>query len=193
MMYSLVTKEGNIVGAPRVFTDPPNLAAVKGRWLPDIMPTYDANVSILTRKELVEPDDDAIQYIITTRPIDEVKTQSLDMVDTVRMQEDAEGFVFRDKVLSTTVMSKQDIIISALAAVIQVIREGDYGVEWGALDGTSLELDADGMMDLLIALSLHTSTSRVSAQARRKSIEEAETSSIAWEELTKPNSSDDAS
>lgn len=99
MKYTFVKSDGNI-GATREFVDaPPELAANKGKWLPDNPPPY--NSTTHTRALGVQSVNAAeIAYVVSARPINEVRDIKLAELQAARNAAEAANVTVQGKTFS---------------------------------------------------------------------------------------------
>lgn len=105
MKYTLVKPDGT-VGPSHDFPDqPPQIAAVKGRWLPDNPPAYDQDTQKLKVSEPVNPAALSIPYQIKPLGANQIAKIAA-MKDAIA---DAEDFKADNFTKAFAAMTKQDL------------------------------------------------------------------------------------
>lgn len=170
MLYSLVTSQGMIVGQPTNFDVPPDLPAQKGRWLPDLAPDYNPTLYTRTRVEPVAADATAISYLLTPVTIKEAQLVARTIVNENRWKAINEGFVYQDKLIDTYHDASLNIIGAAVAAQIAIAQGVPFNITWTCADNTTLELDAHGVLGMMLAFAQHVDAKHAAARARKNAI-----------------------
>lgn len=174
MLYSFVNTQGMIIGQPREFEDlPPELPAQKGKWLLDQAPEYDNLLYTRTRVEPVPSDATAISYVLTPVSLAEAQTVARNVVNKNRWQAINEGFTYQGKLIDTYHDAPLNIIGAAVAAQIAVAQGLPFNVTWTCADNTTLELDAQGVLGMMLAFAQHVDTKHTEAREHKRAIDQA--------------------
>ena len=76
MIYTLVKPDGTTGPSHDFPAAPPTLASSKGRWLPDVIPTYDPALQIAARRNPQPTGATAIQYDITFKSAEVIAAEA---------------------------------------------------------------------------------------------------------------------
>lgn len=170
MLYSLVNSQGMIIGHPTEFDVPPELPAQKGRWLPDLAPDYNNLLYSRSRVEPVPADATAISYVLTPVSMAEAQGVARAIVNENRWKAINEGFIYQNKLIDTYHDASLNIIGAALAAQIAIAQGIPFNVTWTCADNTTLELDAQGVLGMMLAFARHVDDKHAAARARKNAI-----------------------
>lgn len=171
MIYSLVNPTGQILGDPHEFdSQPPTLHPSKGRWVPDIAPIYDGRLYTAVRVLPVEVSATSISYTLVPVTASAAAEVAVGLVDEYAYQESRAGFTCHHKLISR---SHDDMILvlgAAVAALVATSQGVSYNVVWPCEDGTTLNLDAAGVMDMAADMMTQVLASKATSRQLKANI-----------------------
>lgn len=173
MLHSFVNYQGFVVGFPVDLDTPPVLSPLKGRWLPDVVPAHDSQLYVVHRVEPVPEDATAIEYTVDPISIEAVKVLAREKVNVQRMQEVGAGFVYNGKLMDSDHTSALNIIGASVAAQIAVARGLSFNITWTCADNSTMNLDAEGIMGMMLEFAKYVDAQYVEARARKAAIDGA--------------------
>ena len=106
-------------------------------------------------------------------------------INTARDNAEQGGFEYLGKVFDSDPVSCQRIALASQTAMMCKQAGQEFTVIWTCQDNTTIELDADTMMGVLIALTQWSNTCHTKASALKEQLElattEEEINAINWE------------
>lgn len=173
MKYTFVAKDGQIGSTLDFDQLPPVLDPSKGTWVVDIEPDHDHTLYACERVEPVSPDSTAIQYQLVPVSIDFAVDVAIGRVNDQRTRDINAGFMFRGKLIDSDSRSVQNIHTAAVAAQAAGVLGVPFAVTWTCADNTTLDLDAGGVLEMVVALGRHVADTHIGARVRKDDIRAA--------------------
>ena len=114
------------------------------------------------------------------RPLEELKEAKRAEINTARDQAEQGGFEYMGKVFDSDQVSAQRI---SMAAQAMALADDTATITWTCQDNSTIDLTAQELVGLVVALAQHSNTCHEKATALKAKIEEAKSE----EELNKIN------
>ena len=149
----------------------------------EFMPQY--SVEDIKEYEEVSRGADGCYYLKGFAPLEDLREAKRQEINTARDNAEQGGFEYLGKVFDSDPVSCQRIALASQTAMMCKTAGQEFNVVWTCQDNTTIELDADAMIGVSIALTqwsnvCHTKASELKAQLELATIEE-EINAIKWE------------
>ena len=149
----------------------------------DFMPQY--SVEDIKEYEEVSLGADGCYYLKGFAPLEGLKEAKREEINTARDNAEQGGFEYLGKIFDSDPVSCQRIALASQTAMMTKQAGQEFNVVWTCQDNTTIELNADAMIGVSIALTqwsnvCHTKASELKAQLELATTEE-EVNAIKWE------------
>ena len=149
----------------------------------EFMPQY--SVEDIKEYEEVSLGADGCYYLKGFAPLEDLREAKRQEINTARDNAEQGGFEYLGKVFDSDSVSCQRIALASQTAMMCKTAGQEFTVVWTCQDNTTIELDADAMIGVSVALTqwsneCHTKASELKAQLELATTEE-EINAIKWE------------
>lgn len=183
MLFSLVNPQGYVVNSHIEFDDPPAISSAKGRWLPDIVPPHDHRLYNPRRIEPVSQTDSSIKYEMVPVSKEVARDVAKSVVNDRKVQEIAAGFEYKGKIIDSTPDSIVRIMGASMAAHVAYTNNSPFAVSWTCADNTSIDLNAEETMNMMVNLVNHINTKHTEARNRKQAIDAVDLTTVSVDDI----------
>lgn len=118
--------------------------------------------------------------------IERAKAVKLVQIDADRIAKETATFTFQGRVFAADMDAERRMVSAAQMASVALAAGRAFTMTWSTVDNTQVELDANGVIDLVMALASHRDTCARVANELKAAVEaaqsEAELAAVAWPE-----------
>lgn len=107
------------------------------------------------------------------KPLNELKAQKKEEINQARDKAEQGGFEYLGKVFDSDAISCQRIALASQSALISKENGSEFNVVWTCQDNTTIELDADKMIGVSIALTQWSNTCHIKASELKSKVDKA--------------------
>lgn len=135
----------------------------------------------------IKQTENGLEAIEPEKPtLDELKSKKKEEINQARDKAEQGGFEYLGKVFDSDAISCQRIALASQSALISKENGSDFSVVWTCQDNSTIELDADKMVGVSLALTqwsnnCHIIASELKAEVNKATTED-ELNNIKWEE-----------
>lgn len=173
-LYSVIGLDGRIKLAQIV--PHANIQLLRGeRMVRDQTPQFDGRYQRCTRVEPVDSAAEFVSYVVEYLPLDQIKATVRQQLNVERDRRESSTFPYLGHDFDCDSRSVQRINTVVQAAQAALAAGQPFGMDWTAADDTEVQLTAEQLVGLPVALAIHANTIHQTCKQLKQQVEAATT------------------